>query len=159
MPRDPRKLRVFGLADKLVLSIYEMTKCFPDEEKFGLVSQMRRAAVSIPANIAEGCGRRTTTDYLRFLTIATGSAYELGYLCGLSGRLEFTRAATAASLEDRCQHVAASLIALVESLESSDRSAKTHTREPRRSPPAGSHAASFEIAVEHLPGRAKSRRR
>jgi len=83
MPRDPRKLRVFALADGLVPEIYGATKSFPTEERFGLVSQLRRAAVSVPANIVEGCGRRKTNDYLHFLNIATGSAYELGYLLGV----------------------------------------------------------------------------
>lgn len=60
MPRDPRKLRVFGMADELVPLIYKATVKFPTEEKYGLVSQMRRAAVSIPSDIVEGCGRRST---------------------------------------------------------------------------------------------------
>ena len=158
MPRDPRKLRVFGLADKLVLSIYEVTRKFPDEEKFGLVSQMRRAAVSVPANIAEGCGRRSTTDYLRFMTIANGSAYELAYLCDLSGRLRFISAASAANLEDRCQHVAASLTVLIESLESSPTPDRTEVPAKRHSRGTARQSRSFEIAIEDLPRRAKSRR-
>ena len=120
MPRDPRKLRVFGLADELVPVIYEATRTFPPEEKFGMVSQMRRAAVSIPANIVEGCGRRSTADYLRFLNIATGSAYELGYLCGLSGRLGMLKNVEASKLKTECGQIAASLTALIESLERAD---------------------------------------
>lgn len=120
MPRDPRKLRVFVLADELVPDIYAATKSFPDEEKYGLVSQMRRAAVSIPANIAEGCGRQRTNDYLRFIGIATGSSYELGYLVGLSVRLGFLEAVRGDDLARRCGHVSASLTALVESLENTE---------------------------------------
>lgn len=61
----------------LVKQIYLLTKTFPDEEKFGLTSQMRRASVSIPSNIAEGQGRRTTGDYVRFVSMAEGSLAEL----------------------------------------------------------------------------------
>lgn len=120
MPRDPRKLRVFIQADDLVPDIYVFTRAFPDEEKFGLVSQMRRSSVSIAANIVEGCGRRTTGDYLRFLAIATGSAYDLGYLCGLSGRLGMAGRQQAQLLQRRCGEIAAGLTALIESLEHSD---------------------------------------
>ncbi len=70
-------LLVWQKGQELALLIYEMTRSFPDEERFGLAIQMRRAAVSIPCNIAEGWGRGTRRDYRRFVQIARGSAYEL----------------------------------------------------------------------------------
>jgi four helix bundle protein len=61
----------------LVTEIYKISKYFPKDETYGLVSQMRRCAISIPSNIAEGYGRKSTSDYVRFLRVAAGSLYEL----------------------------------------------------------------------------------
>ena len=72
-----RDLSAWQKASLLVKEVYLLTAAFPVGERFGLVSQMNRAAVSIPLNIAEGYGRATTQDYLHFLRIARGSAYEL----------------------------------------------------------------------------------
>jgi len=116
MPRDPRKLRVFQLADAVVPAIYAATRDFPAEERYGLVAQMRRACVSIPSNIVEGSARRTTNEYLNFLNIATGSAYELRYLVALSGRLGMMNEASAEALAQRCGVIAASLTALMNSV-------------------------------------------
>lgn len=74
--RDHTKLRAFELADDLVLKTYKETSQFPKQEMFGLTSQLRRAAVSIPSNIVEGCARSSEGEYLRFLEIAYGSAKE-----------------------------------------------------------------------------------
>jgi four helix bundle protein len=117
MARDPRKLRVFALADSLVPDIYLITKGFPSDERYGLVSQMRRAAVSVPSNIVEGCARRSSRDYVNFLNIANGSAYELCYLVLLATKLGFIVRSIGEPLSDRCEHVAASLTALIDSLE------------------------------------------
>jgi len=89
MGRNPRKLRVFLSADALVPEVYRATARFPDDERYGLRSQIRRAAVSVPANIVDGCARNGTRDYLRFLNIATGSTAETRYLVDLSFRLTF----------------------------------------------------------------------
>lgn len=87
--RNPEELKVFELADRLVLEVYRLTASFPAEERYGLSQQMRRAAVSIPSNIVEGCTRESQADFRRFIEIATGSAAELRYQLGLSRRLDF----------------------------------------------------------------------
>jgi four helix bundle protein len=77
--KDFRSLDVWHKAHELTLAVYSATKAFPSEERYGLTSQIRRSAVSIPSNIAEGCGRGTDADFARFLQIALGSASELDY--------------------------------------------------------------------------------
>ena len=72
-----RDLIAWQKAFSLGLGVYRLSKAMPDYERFGLVSQLRRSAVSVPSNIAEGYGRGSTTDYVRFLKIARGSLYEL----------------------------------------------------------------------------------
>ncbi|MEM7483741.1 MAG: four helix bundle protein [Bacteroidota bacterium] len=71
------ELDVWKESRKLVGTIYNVTKEFPKEETYGLIHQMRRCAISVPSNIAEGCGRRTAPDTIQFLHIARGSLYEL----------------------------------------------------------------------------------
>ena len=83
------KLQVWQKSRQLSLTIYKSTILFPKEEKFGLVSQMRRAAISISSNIAEGTGRHSSKDRARFTEIAYGSALELLNQCILSNDLEF----------------------------------------------------------------------
>ena len=72
-----RDLLVWQKSKRLVTNIYSATKIFPSEEIYGLTAQMRRCSISIPSNIAEGYGRHSRTDYVRFLRIASGSLYEL----------------------------------------------------------------------------------
>ena len=71
------RLEVWQLARQLVAEVYAVSRNFPKEELFGLTNQLRRAAVSVPSNIAEGCGRQTPRDTISFLFIARGSLYEL----------------------------------------------------------------------------------
>jgi len=87
--RDHTKLRAFEMADEIAVLLYHVTAGFPREELYGLTSQMRRAAVSVPSNIVEGCARESQADYLRFLTMAFGSLRELHYQLGLAKRLGF----------------------------------------------------------------------
>lgn len=87
--RDHAKLRAFELADEVALLIYKITEVFPKNELYGLTAQMRRAAVSVPSNIVEGCARDSQADYQRFLTIAFGPLRELHYQLSLSVRLGF----------------------------------------------------------------------
>lgn len=87
--RDPGKLRAYELADQMALLIYQRTKIFPKSEIYGLTSQMRRCAVSIPSNIVEGCARESQSEYVRFLDIAFGSLKELHYQYSLANRLGY----------------------------------------------------------------------
>ena len=87
--RDHTKLRAFEMADEIAVLLYQVTADFPREERYGLTSQLRRAAVSVPSNIVEGCARDSQADYLRFLIMAFGSLRELHYQLGLAKRLGF----------------------------------------------------------------------
>lgn len=78
--KDFRQLAVWEKAHQAALSVYQTTASFPAQERYGLTSQLNRAALSIPTNIAEGCGRDTDADFARFLQIALGSASEVEYL-------------------------------------------------------------------------------
>jgi four helix bundle protein len=99
--RDHTQLRAFELADEVVMLVYRTTAGFPKEELFGLTSQIRRAAVSVPSNIVEGCARDSEADYLRVLNIAFGSLRELHYQLHLSKHLGFSRNEDSSLLEPK----------------------------------------------------------
>ncbi|MDI9863791.1 four helix bundle protein [Flectobacillus sp. DC10W] len=84
-----RDLLVWQKSMSLVTSIYQLTRDFPHSEMFGLTSQLRRASISIPSNIAEGYGRNTSKDYLRYLQIALGSLYEIQTQLEIASNLHF----------------------------------------------------------------------
>ena len=90
--QNAKKLRVYGVAEDLAVLVYELTRQFPIEERFGLAQQMRRAAVSVGSNIAEGSGRDGNAELLRFLRIALGSATELEFQLGLARRMRLAAA-------------------------------------------------------------------
>jgi len=110
---DHRTLKAFQTADELAMAVYSATRCFPRDETFGLRAQMRRAAVSVPANIVEGCARETDREYRQFLNIAFGSLRELGYYVELAGRLGHIPSDTASSLATRQSQCARLLAALM----------------------------------------------
>ena len=82
--QDFRKIKVWEKAHLLTIAIYQATKPFPTDERYGLTSQLRRAGMSIPTNIAEGSGRRSDKEFANFLNRAMGSASEVEYLLFLS---------------------------------------------------------------------------
>jgi len=114
--RDHTQLRAFELADEVVLLVYRTTARFPKEEIFGLTSQIRRAAVSVPSNIVEGCARDSETEYLRFLNIAFGSLRELHYQITLSKRLGFLRNEDSSLLEAKVVETEKGLNGLIRAL-------------------------------------------
>jgi four helix bundle protein len=112
--RPHERLDVWRDAMDLVEMIYRLTAAFPQEERFGLTAQLRRSAVSIPSNIAEGAARRSTPEYLRFLSIARGSLSEASTQLQIARRLDYIDAiAEADELVDR---IFARLTALIKTL-------------------------------------------
>jgi len=87
--QNPKNLIVTEHARRLAVSVYRLTATYPDEERYGITQQMRRAAVSVGSNIAEGCGRRGNRELLNHLYIAFASAKELGFQLRISGDLDF----------------------------------------------------------------------
>ena len=117
MLKNYKELKVWQRSYQLCLEIYRITKGFPKEETYSLTSQIRRAAVSIPSNIAEGYGRKTTPEYIRSLYIAYGSNCELETQILLSGDLGYIEAGKLKKLQNEIGEVERMLKALIKSLE------------------------------------------
>lgn len=113
---DFRKLKVWQEAHQLVLAIYRVTADFPSAEAYGLTSQLRRAAASIPANLAEGSGRRGDAEFARFCRIALGSASEVQYHLLLARDLDYLSLECHSDLDDRVDHIMRMLTRLVSKL-------------------------------------------
>ena len=116
--RDYHKLRAFELADQLALAIYKCTKSFPKEEMFGLTSQIRRASVSAPSHIVEGCAKSSQADYKRFLEIAYGSVCEVEYQLSLTERLGYLDSQSAKETTSLANEAGRVLNGLLRSLKS-----------------------------------------
>jgi four helix bundle protein len=115
--RSHRDLIAWQKTVELTVDLYEVTIPFPDSEKYGLVSQLRRAAVSVPSNIAEGYGRGTTQDYIRFLRNARGSLYEIDTQVHLATRLGMLAPEPAQRLDVLVAECSRILAGLIRSLE------------------------------------------
>ena len=111
-----RQLGVWQKSHKLTLSIYNITRTFPREERFGLTSQLRRAASSIGANIAEGCGRNTRIEFRRFLDLAMGSASEVEYFLLLAFDLGLITAVSYGPAEKGITEIKRMLAGFIETL-------------------------------------------
>ena len=107
------------MADELVLRVYRATRSLPVEERFGLQAQIRRAAVSVAANIVEGSARRTTRDYVHFLVQSLGSAAETRYLLGVASRLDMLPAHEHIQLDGAYGDVLRAMEKLIAALERS----------------------------------------
>ena len=114
--RDFRKLLVWEKSHELTLEVYHVLKTFPKEELFGLVSQMKRSASSIPTNLVEGAGRRTDKDFARFLSISYGSTNELEYQIILSVDLGFLERQKGEELIGKIQEIIKMLYGLMNKL-------------------------------------------
>ena len=112
-----KELKVWQKSYALCLKVYKMTNSFPREEVYGLTSQIRRAAVSVPSNIAEGYGKRTTLDYVRSLYIAYGSACELETQVLLSNDLGYVKTKEKERFGEKLGEVERMLKALIKSLQ------------------------------------------
>ena len=101
MEKPHKKLKAWQLSMDIAVDLYKATENFPQEERFGLTSQMRRSAVSVPSNVAEGAGRQTKKEFVNFLHIAQGSLSELDTQLELAKRLQFLDENTWKQMDDK----------------------------------------------------------
>ncbi|MBI4956204.1 MAG: four helix bundle protein [Myxococcales bacterium] len=114
--RDFRELQIWQKAHRLALDVYQHTKGFPAEERFGLTAQLRRAVVSVASNIAEGCGRDGERELARFLSIAAGSASEAEYQMLLARDLTYLAPDTHGQLDAQANEVKRMLNGFIQKL-------------------------------------------
>jgi four helix bundle protein len=114
--KDFKKLKVWEKAHQSTLNIYRKTESFPKKEVFGLTSQLRRCSISVPANIAEGCGKFTDRDFARYLQISLGSAHETEYYVLLAKDLGYFSEPDYTNLNMGINEVKAMLISLLNKL-------------------------------------------
>jgi len=117
VPRSHRDLKIWQIALDLTETLYRITADWPKHEQYGLISQVRRAAVSVPANVAEGAGRRTAGEFMHFVGIARGSLAELETLIVLSRRLGYIEEPTYRALYDDLLELGRMTTGLIRSLE------------------------------------------
>jgi four helix bundle protein len=117
MLKNYKELKVWRKSYKLCLEVYRITARFPKEERYGLISQIGRCVVSVPSNIAEGYGRRTTADYIRMLYISYGSVCELETQILLAGDLDFIKQDELGALKEDIAEAERMLKAPIKSLE------------------------------------------
>ncbi len=116
MVRNFKNLRIWHRSRAFVKTIYQLTKSVPKEERFGLTSQIKRAAISVPSNIAEGCGKGTEKDLNRFLDNAVGSACEIETQLYLAYDLEFIDQKVMESTTDEIQQIRKMIVAYQKTL-------------------------------------------
>ncbi|MGC4032867.1 MAG: four helix bundle protein [Tepidisphaeraceae bacterium] len=116
MPVDYKDLLVWQKSIDLVAFVYDATRHFPADERFGLTNQLRRAAVSVPSNIAEGQGRKTNSGFIQFLRIANGSRQEVETQLIIAQKLNFISPDVVADLSDRLAEIGRLLSGLINSL-------------------------------------------
>lgn len=109
---------VWQKSHKLVFEVYKILEIFPKDEQFNLVSQIKRASISIPTNIAEGCGRETQKELIRFLYISSGSAHELDYLVLISTELGFVSNEKSTFLLNEIEEIKKMLASLIVKIKS-----------------------------------------
>lgn len=110
--RDYTKYDIWIDGIEISLKVYEVTKTFPEEEKFGITSQLRRAVISISSNFAEGCSRSSEKDFKRFIEIALGSAFELKTQLIISNKLGFLKTNSLSELVEQVDKVSKQLNSL-----------------------------------------------
>lgn len=119
--QDYRNLKVWEEAHGLTKAIYRVTRAFPKEELYGMTSQLRRAALSIPTNLAEGTGRGSDRDFGRFVQIAMGSACEVEYLISLSEELAYLKKEESQQLNSHLSQIKKMLTGLLKKLKADGR--------------------------------------